>query len=71
MKSITDIDLRERVRMILPTQEEFMSAARHAKKKGIPVAPRRQEDLAFSLLNTDSRNMENYILSHDPESMID
>ena len=45
----------------LPTQEEFMSAAYRAKKKGIPVAPRRLEDLAFSLLNTDSRNMENYI----------
>ena len=71
MKSITDIDLRERVRMILPIQGEFMSAAYCAKKKGIPVAPRRLKDLAFSLLNTDSRNMENYILSHDPESKID
>ena len=70
MKSITDIDLKERVRMILPTQEEFRSAAYRAKKKGIPVAPRRLEDLDFSLLNTDSRNMENYILSHDPESKI-
>ena len=56
--------------MILPTQEEFRSAAYRAKKKGIPVAPRRLEDLDFSLLNTDSRNMENYILSHDPESNI-
>ena len=70
LKSITDIDLRERVRMILPTQEEFRSAAYRAKKKGIPVAPRRLEDLDFSLLNTDSRNMENYILSRDPESKI-
>ena len=57
--------------MILPIQEEFMSASYRAKKKGIPVAPRRLEDLAFSLLNTDLRNMENYILSHDPERMID
>ena len=55
----------------MPTQEEFRSAAYRTKKKGIPVAPRRLEDLAFSLLNTDSRNMENYILSHDPESKID
>ena len=57
MKSITDIDLRERTTIILPTQDEFRSAAYRAKKKGIPVAPRRLEDLAFSLLNTDSRNM--------------
>ena len=46
-------------------------ASSNFKKKRIPVAPSRLEDLAFSLLNTDSRNMENYILSHDPESKID
>ena len=53
--------MQERVRIIFPTQEEFRSAAYCAKKKGIPVAPRRLEDLDFSVLNTDSRNMENYI----------
>ena len=57
LKSITDINLRERIGIILPTQDEFRSAAYCAKKKGIPLAPRRLEDLAFSLLNTDSRNM--------------
>ena len=53
--------MQERVRIIFPTEEEFRSAAYCARKKGIPVAPRRLEDLDFSVLNTDSRNMENYI----------
>ena len=71
LKSITDIDLRERVRMILSNQAEFRNVTSHAKKKGIPVAPRRREDVDFSLLNMDSRNIENNILSPDPESNIE
>ena len=41
LKSITNIDFRERVRMILPTLAEFRNSTSRAKKKGIPVASRR------------------------------
>ena len=68
--SIEDQDLRERVRLVLPQQEEFRSACYRAKKRGIPAAPRNIFAIDFSVLETESRNMRDYIIAHDLPSGI-
>ena len=70
LKKIADDDLRERVRNILPSQEELRSAAHRAKKRGIPVDPKDVNNMDFSLLNTQARNMSKLVLSHDKDSNI-
>ena len=70
MKKITEGDLRERVRNILPSQEEFRSSAHRAKKHRIPVAPKDVKEIDFILLNTKARNMSKYVLGPDKDSNI-
>ena len=70
LDGIQDEHLRERVRLILPQQEEFRSACYRAKKRGIPVAPRNLDDIDFSVLESESRNMKDFIIAHDLPSGI-
>ena len=68
LKTIDDVDLRERVRHALPAEQSLRSAANAAKK--LPTAPKTLENIDLEIVNKDDLNVEDYLLGSSPENGI-
>ena len=63
LQSIMDINLRERVRLALPSRARLRSAANAARR--LPTAPKSFEDIDLTILNDEKIDISRYIIAED------
>ena len=63
LKSITNNNLKERVRLALPSRAGLRSAAMAARR--LPIAPKSFEDVDLKVLNDDKINVAHYVIAED------
>ena len=63
LKSILDTNLRERVRLALPSRARLRSAANAARR--LPTAPKSFEDIDLTILNDEKIDVSQYIIAEE------
>ena len=68
LQNIEDMNLRERIRLALPTRASLRSAAMAARR--VPIAPKTFEDIDLQKLNDDKINISKYVIAESKDDGI-
>ena len=68
LQNIEDINLRERIRLALPTSASLRSASMAARR--VPIAPKTFEDIDLQKLNDDKINISKYVIAESKDDGI-
>ena len=68
LQSINDVNLKERVRLALPSRAGLRSAAMAARR--LPIAPKSFEEVDLKVLNDDKINVTHYVIAEDKDDGI-